>query len=110
MDNEFIERVEDLFKNNGIAPTGTELEKIGLTRSSLYNWKTRSDPSVKAIISLSEYFGVSTDYLLFGKRDQLSKLSKKECDLIKSFKMLDEKDQAFIDELVYAYAKNKNNI
>lgn len=59
-----IERILDLQKQKGI--TNKELEQDAkLANGSITNWKNhRYYPSVSAIVSLAQYFHVTTDYLL----------------------------------------------
>ena len=59
-----IDRILTLQKQMGI--TNKDLEKVAnLSNGSVTNWKNRRYfPSVNAIISLAQYFHVTTDYLL----------------------------------------------
>jgi len=61
------ERIKELCKSRGI--TIQELEKtLEFGTRSIYNWSTHA-PSVDKVIAVAEYFGVSVDYLIFGKSE-----------------------------------------
>lgn len=60
----FGERIKELRTKNKLS--GTELgEKVGVTRYAISKWETgESTAPQNMVIKLSEYFNVSTDYLL----------------------------------------------
>lgn len=63
------ELFEQLLQKRGITPYRVHKD-TGIAQSTLSDWKTRGrTPSVENMIVLSEYFGVSIDYLL-GKEQQ----------------------------------------
>ena len=63
-----IERIFDLIKNKGVTAKEVAIA-TGIAQSSFTEWKNgRSKPGADAIRKLSEYFNVSTDYLL-GRTD-----------------------------------------
>ena len=43
---------------------------IGVHKNTIYNWKNGVNPSCLTLIKLSEYFGVSVDYLV-GRTDNM---------------------------------------
>jgi transcriptional regulator with XRE-family HTH domain len=62
------DRITELRKENNLTKKKLA-EVIGTTDDSVYSWeKGRAEPSVDFIIKLSDFFNVSTDYLL-GRKD-----------------------------------------
>jgi len=64
-----VERIYALMESRGVA--ATELSKsTGINASTLTQWKKGlQKPSVDAVNKLSDYFGVTTDFIL-GKTDR----------------------------------------
>lgn len=63
-----IEKILRLLKETNKSENSLEKE-IGLAQGSIKNWRNaKSKPSTDAIVKISQYFNVSTDYLL-GKTD-----------------------------------------
>lgn len=69
----FYERIKQLCKNKGVSIKEME-RSIDLAENNAVKWKTRM-PSSANLLALSEYFGVSTDYLLTGESDGIEKES-----------------------------------
>lgn len=43
-------------------------EQLHVTRQAVSNWETgRTQPDVETLMQIAEYFGVSTEYLIYGK-------------------------------------------
>jgi transcriptional regulator with XRE-family HTH domain len=60
------DRIAALVANKGVSFTSISAE-IGVSASALTEWKKgKANPSVDAIIKISNHFGVTTDYLLKG--------------------------------------------
>lgn len=59
----FFKKYEKLCKEAGKTPTGVALE-LGLSRASVTRWRNNGMPSAEALLSIADYFNVSTDYLL----------------------------------------------
>ena len=65
------ERIKELCKEKGV--TVKEMEAfVGIGEKNANKWKTRT-PSAENLLKLSEYFGVSTDYILTGEQSGVSK-------------------------------------
>lgn len=62
---ELLDRVKELCRLKGISQGRMEKE-IGISNGASSKWKT-SSPSLDILKKLSEYFGVSVDYLMTGK-------------------------------------------
>ncbi len=66
---------------------------LGIKSSAFSEWKSGKTQSYKKyLIEISEFFGVSIDYLVYGK-EVASQLSDAESGLIKKFKILNDIDQ-----------------
>ena len=60
------DRIQNLRKTRGISQEELA-DRIGVSRQAVSKWESQqSTPDVEKIILLSEYFGVTTDYLLKG--------------------------------------------
>jgi transcriptional regulator with XRE-family HTH domain len=70
---DIVERVFELLKKNSM--TAKDLsDETGIPQSTITEWKkSRSKPSTDALKKLSEYFNVTTDYLL-GMTDKPNRL------------------------------------
>ena len=59
-------RIQNLRKANGISQEELA-DKVGVSRQAVSKWESgQSDPDIEKVITLSELFGVTTDYLLKG--------------------------------------------
>ena len=67
----FYENFTKLCYERDISPTAT-LQKLKISTSKLTAWKNGSLPSASVLILLSEFFGISIDYLLIGKEKNSS--------------------------------------
>lgn len=87
----------------GMSPTAT-LQKMNISTSKLTAWKKGSVPNGTILILISEFFGVTVDYLLTGKEPTPSSFAfnNEEQELLNIFKELSEKDKGRI--LGYAQA------
>lgn len=66
------ERIQTLRKSKNLSQEELANE-IGVSRQAVSKWESeQSTPDLDKIIALSEYFNVSTDYLLKGKESQTS--------------------------------------
>lgn len=84
-----VERIQTLFTNNVEKPAQV-FHKLGIPKNALSIWKTgKANPSSDAIVKISDYFSVSTDYLLTGKL-QSSDLCKDEIEFLGLFRSLPE--------------------
>ena len=60
------DRIQSLRKSKGISQEELA-DKVGVSRQAVSKWESeQSTPDIEKIILLSEYFGVTTDYLLKG--------------------------------------------
>ena len=67
-------------------------EKTGISRGNISGLESNKfEPSVKAIIKLTELFGVTSDWLLFGDeksgvQDTVTRITLEHQDIVKRFK------------------------
>ena len=73
------DRIQILRKSRGISQEELA-EKMGVSRQAVSKWESeQSSPDIDKIVLLSEYFDVTTDYLLKGI-EPLADVSEKKKD------------------------------
>ena len=73
------DRIQTLRKSKGISQEELA-DKIGVSRQAVSKWESeQSSPDIEKIILLSDYFDVTTDYLLKGI-EPIADASKEESD------------------------------
>ncbi len=71
------DRIQNLRKTKGISQEELA-EIVGVSRQAVSKWESeQSTPDIEKIIMLSDYFGVSTDYLLKGIEPTIESPKKK---------------------------------
>jgi len=90
--SELLERVYRLMNKQNIKPTQLA-KQLGMSTSTFTDWgKGKGSPSLKAVMQFAEYFGVSLDYLVYGREYQaqnIVEISNLEDEaLLKSFHKL----------------------
>ena len=89
----------ELCKQRGLTPSGAA-GKIGFNRASITVWKnTGKAPKQEILLKISDYFQVSTDYLL-------GISSRREIDVTG----LDEEEILFVSQLVELLRKKKEGL
>lgn len=92
---EFMERLDQLMKEQKIRDNF--FVKCGIvSNGAIGKWrKGESNPSVPAVIEISNFFGVTTDYLLglSDERYPADALSEKEKILIMAYRAADDEGQ-----------------
>ena len=97
----FMERFEELCKRYGYTPSGV-MVALGRSRSLAAKWKaTGATPSPEVLRELSDYFGVSVDYLL-GKTD-----GTLEDDITVRQEMLDNVDMRVLFDAARGIPRSK---
>lgn len=81
-----------LCNEKGVKPSPL-LSSLGLSKSNNKNWQDGKMPDTKSVMALAEYFGVTTDYLLYGKKPELS---EHEAKLLDRFRLLDDLEKEVI--------------
>lgn len=84
-------------RERGLSPTAT-LQKLHISTSKLTAWKNGSMPNSEFLIPISEFLGVSIDYLMTGKEKNSSaeELTADEQELIKYYRQLNDKSQGVL--------------
>ncbi|MBQ8515607.1 MAG: hypothetical protein IJ496_09440 [Ruminococcus sp.] len=87
----FYDYLKQACKEKGTSITAV-LKKIGVGTANGTYWKNGSVPSSDIVIQLSEFLGVSTDYLLKGKESDVKqfKCSSKEQEVLNIYNQLSE--------------------
>lgn len=68
------EKIQDLRKKNGLSQEQLA-DYLGISRQAISKWESeQSTPDIDKIVLLSEFFLVSTDYLLKEEKDMTSKI------------------------------------
>nr|DAE34603.1 MAG TPA: repressor protein [Caudoviricetes sp.] len=74
------ERIQELCKKKGVSVRQMEIDN-GMIRGKAGKWKTYT-PKADALLQLSEYFGVSTDYILTGEEPDSGYYADREANQI----------------------------
>lgn len=74
------ERIKELCKKKGVTIKEMEIA-VGIGEKNANKWKTRT-PSAESLLKLSEYFGVSTDYILTGEEPDSGYYADREANQI----------------------------
>ena len=99
----FYEIFEKNCRQNGISPTAT-LKKLKISTAKLTAWKNGSMPNSEFLIPISEFLGVSIDYLLTVKEKESKStviLSDIEEKLINDFRNLSPQGQDYIRQQMF---------
>lgn len=94
----FYERLQSLAKENN--KSFSQIEKdLGYSKNSLYHYKTKM-PTANNITRLSDYFNVSTDYLLGNSDLKSSSSSIKNPKLEELITQIDHLDEDVKEEII----------
>lgn len=109
-----LDRIQMLMQENNDSPTAI-FEKIGIRKNALSEWKKgKGSPSVDAIIKIAQYYKVSTDFLLFGKKGN-SDLNLSEQTWLSLYNQLSDYNKIECTGFIKGYiaaqesTKNKNS-
>ncbi len=75
-----LEIIKELCEEKGVTIKKME-QDIGISANSSFKWKN-SNPSAKALQKLSQYFGVSTEYILTGEEPDSGYYADREANQI----------------------------
>lgn len=111
--SDLLKRVYQLMARENIKPT--QLAKaLNMSTSTFTDWsKGKGSPSLKAVMQFAEYFGVSIDYLVYGKEHTspliLELSSPEDNELLDKFHQLPEnlrhKTMGYIEGMLSAIPK-----
>lgn len=95
-----VQRIKSVMEKNDI--NGIMLgDLLGLRKSPLTDWKNgKSRPTLEQIMTICNRLSVSPDYLLFGKRKDLT-LSENEAELLENYRELDSRGKHRLHTIVY---------
>ena len=88
-----LERLEILAAKKDITVSGA-ISQLKGPNSAASEWKKgKAKPSLAAVVSLADFFGVSLDYLVYGKENNVAAieslgLTKSQSELLKKFDKL----------------------
>ncbi|WP_302626771.1 helix-turn-helix transcriptional regulator [uncultured Eubacterium sp.] len=94
---------QELLKNAGLKPFDVS-KATGISSSTLTDWKMgRSTPKQDKMQKIADYFGVTVDYLITGKKttpaedgSALAEFGFYHMDFIKNFNKLSDEDIKYI--------------
>ncbi|MDE7362854.1 MAG: XRE family transcriptional regulator [Oscillospiraceae bacterium] len=100
----FYDRLKIACKNAHTTVTAT-LKAIGVGTANGTYWKNGSAPSSDIVVKLAEFLGVSTDYLLLGKKDTKIEITPDAVELISAYNSVDMLGKAMIKERALTLAE-----
>lgn len=101
------ERIVELCEKNNISQSKLEKD-LGIAKGSVTKWKTQ-EPRHSTIEKVADYFGVSVDYLMTGKKKDGYYLNEETCQIAqeifenKELKMLFDVSRKASPEHLKAY-------
>lgn len=90
---DIVKRIEDLISSTNSKPA-TIAKLVGGTNAMFTDWNSgKAKPSLAAVMAFADYFGVSLDYLVYGKENNVAAieslgLTKSQSELLKKFDKL----------------------
>ncbi len=100
----FYDRLKIACKNANTTVTAT-LKAIGIGTANGTYWKNGSAPSSDIVVKLAEFLGVSTDYLLIGKKSAEFNISPDTIELINAYNSVDIIAKTMIKERALTLAE-----
>ncbi len=100
----FYDRLKIACKNAHTTVTAT-LKAIGVGTANGTYWKNGSAPSSDIVVKLAEFLGVSTDYLLLGKKETKMEITPDAVELISAYNSVDMVGKAMIKERALTLAE-----
>jgi transcriptional regulator with XRE-family HTH domain len=101
----FNERLANLREKTGLSQKELSA-RLGIARTTYAGYENGSrEPDLNMLNKLAEYFQVNIDWLITGRIKQLDEDDQK---LIEEFAKLDDRDQAYILELMERLKKEQH--
>lgn len=100
-----VERITRLAKKQNLSVADLAI-KLGLSRTSIYAWKT-SSPKAETLEIVADYFGVSIDYLL-NRQTPNTLLSKDAQQIAELYDSFDTHTQKVIQKLFQSIDESPN--
>lgn len=104
----FYDNFKALCEKNGEKPTPVA-QKLGCTSSNVVLWKKGSVPRPAVLQSIADYFGVTTQYLLFGDHENENKPAAESDRLNPDYMKLNAANRAAIDAAIAALLKSQQS-
>ena len=99
-DNPVVKRIVNLIKEQGKRERDLT-DYLGLSPGAMSKWKyDGSYVYIKYIYEICEYLDTTPNYLFLGSEDKEERLTPKEKDLIKTYRMLDDRRKNCIYEII----------
>ena len=104
----FYDQLKKLCDEKGVSPT-TVVELLGMSKGTMSNWKKGGTPNGDAVVRFSEYFNVSTDFLLKGEDNPSLALTESEKEIYDMIHQLSEKKKWMIAGIVSHYLASEKH-
>lgn len=91
----FYMQLEQLCAKNNISISTFVVDKLHMSKGNIAGWRKGQVPSANTIKKIADYFGVTTDYLLTGKKQENVRVYDKEDNIV----VLDDETRDLIDSL-----------
>lgn len=100
----FFEQLEKLCKTNNTTPTAL-ITSMGMGSSNVTRWKKGTMPNSEIVLKLSDYFNVTTDYLLTGKEAGTKAVPSylNEDQVLQSYRLLDRQGKDVVSAVLSTY-------
>ena len=95
-----------LCESTGKTPNGVAKE-LGFASSSVTQWKHGSVPRPAALQKISEYFGVTVEYLIDGTAENKKSPAPKSAELIPGYSDLTEENKAKVRDYIALLAMSE---
>ena len=104
----FYDNFKKLCEANNEKPTPVA-QKLGCTSSNVALWKKGSVPRPAVLQKIADYFGVSTQYLLFGDAENKNQPATEGDRLNPDYMKLNAANRAAIDAAIAALLKSQQS-
>ena len=100
----FYDRYKELCENAGKSMSRVALD-IGFEKSTITKWKQKGfTPRAELLNKIAEYFNVSPEYLLTGKKNTATQEDDgKTAEFIQLYSQLDEKQKQIVVSLMKSF-------
>lgn len=104
----FYDNFKKLCEENNEKPTPVA-QKLGCTSSNVALWKKGSTPRPAVLQKIADYFGVSTQFLLFGSAENENEPAPVRDELNPDYLKLNAANRAAIDAAIAALLKSQKS-
>lgn len=91
----FYMQLEQLCAKNNISISTFVVDKLHMSKGNIAGWRKGQVPSANTIKKIADYFDVTTDYLLTGKKPENVRVYDEEDNIV----VLDDDTRDLIDSL-----------